>query len=62
MILHISHSSTIIPADMRKTISISREEPIKEILHMADLWTEGLFNNETEISTAFNYVEGGKII
>jgi hypothetical protein len=62
MILHIPHSSVIIPDDMRKTISISKEELIREILLMTDLWTEGLFNNETKISAAFNYIEGGKII
>jgi len=43
MILHIPHSFTRIPEDIRKTILLSDHELELELLRMTDAFTEDLF-------------------
>ena len=43
MLLHIPHSSTYIPADLRETILLSDKEISAELLRMTDHYTHELF-------------------
>jgi len=43
VLLHIPHSSTYIPADLRETILLSDKEISAELLRMTDHYTHELF-------------------
>lgn len=46
IIIHIPHSSKLIPEDIRKDIKLSDEELNKEINIVTDLYTDKIFNGE----------------
>lgn len=55
MILHIPHSSPLIPDDIRRQFILSDKELEKELLLMTDLYTDDLFSPLDEFDTAIIY-------
>lgn len=55
MILHIPHSSMLIPDDIRRQFILSDDELEKELLSMTDLYTDDLFHPLTKFDTAIIY-------
>ena len=51
MILHIPHSSAIIPAELRNQIVLSEEDIANELLLMTDAFTDELFDSPDVTST-----------
>lgn len=43
MILHVPHSSRVIPPDLRPTLRLSDADLARELLRMTDAWTDELF-------------------
>ena len=54
MILHIPHSSTIIPTELRNQIVLSEEELANELLLMTDAFTDELFNSP-DVTSAIRF-------
>jgi len=54
LILHIPHSSKIIPADVRPQFLHSDEELTNEIIRMTDSYTDELFNCQSASSIVFS--------
>jgi N-formylglutamate deformylase len=53
MILHIPHSSTMIPDNIRKQFLLSDEELVQEIIYMTDMFTDELFSFSEAVSVEF---------
>jgi len=50
-ILHIPHSSTVIPSDVRTSILLSEEALARELLRMTDSFTDELFHVDSSVGS-----------
>lgn len=55
MILHIPHSSKLIPEDLRRQFVLSDKELERELLLMTDSYTDDLFSSVDENDIAIIY-------
>jgi len=53
VVLHIPHSSKLIPGDLRRQILLSDDELELEICRMTDAYTDELFESESSFSVTF---------
>ena len=54
-LLHIPHSSTYIPPDIRRTLAVSDAELEAELLRMTDRYTDELFGGDLPLTTSVVY-------